>query len=221
MLDFWFTFGALLVDDPQNNNSALLNQIDQALTTLDANPATPVFTQQTAKLVLGGQRFVPANWGVLNQAACEAIRHNIRQLLPQALPHIAPPPISLYTAAKLGQLWKTSPSNLLDGVKLGGQAFQTAKAAQPIQPSYNLLTLMGACFVDDNLAATLSQNNDTLSSEFGVSRTTPEWGFMQRLLGTTSSPTTFSTAYQKARDGWGNCTQLMMWYSDFQHAANE
>ncbi len=215
MIDFWFTFGAMVVD------TGLLDDIVRF---------RPAFTRAKLKIVETTaqgdvETQLPAG-GKLDETSTTKLRQMIRNSL-LANYSDAAPPVSLYTAAKLCQLVNADLTNLTDGLRKGHWKYIEVATAEGIhRPSRGLITLVGLCIIDDKLCLRLLKPEGmAVGQEFGVTPDAgnPEWRLIQKLCSGTVADNAFLEGQKTLRSGssWdAGCREVFEYYDDFEMAAN-
>jgi hypothetical protein len=209
MTDLWYTFGAMIADP------ALFGVIAK----LD-----PTFTR--IKMVVkenDDPSYVRTAAGYLDANSTTGLRRAIRDYIAANCAQPAPV-ISLYTSAKLCQLWTT--------LKALQTAFQGAnrafvRAGGQKASSAALLTIMGACFLDGRLATSLRAGDQPLPGdtvpptlEFGLHPASAEYKVLQAWLPDGDFDTAQATLM--SADCWTTapCLEEFAFYPEFKRAVN-
>jgi hypothetical protein len=213
MTDLWYTYGAMVAD------IGLLNKIG------DANPQFKLIGMDVTETVDGEVkpqvRRLAA--GFLDSDSTTLVRETIRDYVAKNLPRGAPP-ISLYTAGKMCQLWNTFKDGMLTSISKAHAAYD--KAAGKSAGSTALLTMVGLCLLDRNFVTEilLSQDQSLITAaakEFDINQQGADWKVLQSLL----KDTTFGDAHDllfKAPcwDGIQACAEVFVFYGNFKRAVN-
>ena len=144
------------------------------------------------------------------------------------------PIISLYAAAKLCQFWDTEEATLRRTMKDFHDIYQLAATATGVnRPSARLMTMLGACIVDETLSSMIQQQGyeamapgADVVNEFGFAPETaakdPEWQTVKTFV--QNPRMTAIDSPQKAllsSSTWTcGCRERLFFYASFKRAAN-
>jgi hypothetical protein len=214
MTDLWYTYGAMVADP------GLLAAIG------NANPIFQLIDMDVTETVTGQ----PANTynrpaaGYLDSTSTTNLRQVIRDYVVANLPAGAPP-ISLYTAGKMCQLWNTHQSGLTDAINDANAAF-TRAGGKAAASSTALLTIVGLSLLDTNFVTryVLSTKPSVVAAtaaEFGLNPAGAEWKTVQTLV----KDTGFGEAYTELINapcwkGVQACVEVYAFYVNFIRAVN-
>lgn len=225
MTDIWFLFGATTVD------LSLLDFIDQNCVSFRR---IGMITQEVAPKAAGDP---DVTW-ITNPAAgyldasIDTFRRTLRNQCAKS--YKSSPIISLYAAAKLCQIWNTSPGQFSRAIRSFNTIYNAAASATGFNKHpVRLVTMLGACMVDDAFAAQVRDPNfettpegQAVMAEFGFDAASeaagPEWktakGFVSQknFFGINGAQTQLLSV-----PTWTcGCHERVVFYDSFKRAAN-
>lgn len=213
MTDLWYTYGAMVADPGLlaaiGATNPKFSLIGMNVTETPAGQAPLIYTRPAA--------------GYLNGDSTTQVRETIRDYVTAKLPAGAPP-ISLYTAGKMCQLWNTHKGPFQASIATAHAAF--SKAIGKLDASTALLTIVGLCLLDTNfvtgtLLGTDQGAIDDSAREFNLDRQGGEWKALQSLI----KDPDFGKAHKAlftapCWDGLQACAEVIMFYGNFIRAVN-
>jgi hypothetical protein len=209
MTDFWFIFGAMVIDPTLRDQivarKPYFERIGATITEISAVTGTSTLA-------------VPAA-GYLQDPDTTNMRGFLRDWA--APKYKNPPVISLYTAGKMCQLANTFPLYAIKSIDSANAVFVSAAKGKLTAPySTDLATLLGAIFIDHQLAsAMLNKTSNGIAKEFGIDPAggSAEWDVISTVAGDPGLAAAHTDLFS-GRSWVPFCGQVMIYYDDFKRA---
>jgi len=206
MTDLWLIYGQLIVDPK------FPGEID------DWQPAFTPYEKGAFVYLPKGEtqerQITKEGVGRLEEGSTTSVRKNLTKYLRSQYKE-STPVISLYAAGSVCRLWKTNDDKWR-------KSFEQVRPGLPKDVtsfSLELVTLMGACFVDPKLTQRLLTPDWLIADEFGISRESCEGIALQNWMRQKDFDK-WQAIFRDALSWRPGTAEVMIWYEKFENAAN-